>query len=190
MAASSPAVQAVSLTKVYGAVRAVDEVSFSVERGEVFSLLGPNGAGKTTTVEILECLRTPTSGDAYVMGLSLRDSSEVRKLKRIIGVLPQEFNAVDNLTVYENVLLAAAAKGAGRDYRGLVENLRLWPIELMLSFMQQVAQCIPLYYFHNALRHTLILSAPAQALASMIVVVATATLAVTTAIIAAKWRDL
>jgi ABC-2 type transport system ATP-binding protein len=122
------AVSAVGLTKVYGGVRAVDGVSFDVEAGEVFSLLGPNGAGKTTTVEILECLRTPTSGDAYIMGYSIRNRSEVGKIKKIIGVLPQEFHAVDNLTVYENVLLAAAAKKNDAGLREILEGLGLWDV--------------------------------------------------------------
>ncbi|MCS7129082.1 MAG: ABC transporter ATP-binding protein, partial [Candidatus Caldarchaeum sp.] len=115
------------LTKKYGELTAVDRVSFKVSEGEVFSLLGPNGAGKTTTVEILECLRTPTSGDAFVKGLSVRDSSIVRRIKKIIGVLPQEFNAVGNLTVYENVELAAAAKQAS-DLKQVLEDLGLWEI--------------------------------------------------------------
>ncbi|MCS7129453.1 MAG: ABC transporter ATP-binding protein, partial [Candidatus Caldarchaeum sp.] len=115
------------LTKKYGELTAVDRVSFKVSEGEVFSLLGPNGAGKTTTVEILECLRTPTSGDAFIKGLSVRDSSNVRKIKKIIGVLPQEFNAVGNLTVYENVELAAAAKKAS-DLRQVLEDLGLWEV--------------------------------------------------------------
>ncbi len=119
------AISAVGLTKIYGAVKAVDNVSFDVEVGEVFSLLGPNGAGKTTTVEILECLRTPTSGDAYIMGLSIRDKSDERKIRKLIGVLPQEFNAVDNLTVLENVKLAAAAKKSDADYKELLEGLGL-----------------------------------------------------------------
>ncbi len=128
MSTASTAVEAISLTKLYGNIRAVDGVSFDVKRGEIFSLLGPNGAGKTTTVEILECLRTPTSGEAYIMGLSIRNRSDVRKIKRLIGVLPQEFSAVDNLTVYENVLLAAATKGVGRNFRDLLEGLGLWEV--------------------------------------------------------------
>jgi ABC-2 type transport system ATP-binding protein len=128
MSPSSTAVVAISLTKLYGNIRAIDGVSFEVERGEVFSLLGPNGAGKTTTIEILECLRTPTSGEAYIMGLNIRSRSDVGKIKRIIGVLPQEFSAVDNLTVYENVLLAAAAKGVGKSFRDLLEGLGLWEV--------------------------------------------------------------
>lgn len=115
------------LTKKYGELVAVDHVSFTVHEGEVFSLLGPNGAGKTTTVEMLECLRTPDSGDAFIKGLSIRDPSNLRKIKKLIGVLPQEFNAVDNLSVYENVELAAAAKQSD-GVKDVLEALGLWEI--------------------------------------------------------------
>ncbi|MDJ0272345.1 MAG: ABC transporter ATP-binding protein [Candidatus Caldarchaeum sp.] len=121
------AVAAEELVKKYGDVTAVDGVSFKVYVGEVFSLLGPNGAGKTTTVEILECLRTPTSGEAYIKGLSVKNLGDIRKIKQIIGVLPQEFNAVDNLTVLENVQLAAVAKQAD-NVRDVLEQLGLWQI--------------------------------------------------------------
>jgi ABC-2 type transport system ATP-binding protein len=62
------------------------------------------------------------------MGLNIRSRSDVGKIKRIIGVLPQEFSAVDNLTVYENVLLAAAANGVGKSFRDLLEGLGLWEV--------------------------------------------------------------
>ncbi|MCS7142231.1 MAG: ABC transporter ATP-binding protein [Aigarchaeota archaeon] len=113
------------LTKKYGDFLAVNNVSFIVKQGEVFSLLGPNGAGKTTIVEILECLRTPTSGVALIKGMNVKDPSEVKRIKRLIGVLPQEFNAIDNLTVYENVELAASAKGS-RNVKDILEALGLW----------------------------------------------------------------
>jgi ABC-2 type transport system ATP-binding protein len=64
---SNVAIEVVTLTKRYGDLTAVNGVSFTVDRGEIFAFLGPNGAGKTTTVEMLECLRKPTSGKAYVL---------------------------------------------------------------------------------------------------------------------------
>ena len=90
-----------SLVKKYGGFTAVDGISFDVTRGEVFAFLGPNGAGKTTTVEILECLKTPTSGTVNVLGYDVR-KDEI-KIKEKIGVLPQSFNAFEWLTVYENI---------------------------------------------------------------------------------------
>ncbi len=95
------AIEVNSLVKKYGSLTAVDSISFTINKGEIFSFLGPNGAGKTTTVEILECLRKPTSGHASVLGFDIsRDQDEIKKR---IGVLPQEFNTFDSLTVRENL---------------------------------------------------------------------------------------
>ena len=90
-----------SLVKKYGNFTAVDNISLHVDRGEVFAFLGPNGAGKTTTVEVLECLKTPTSGLVSLLGLDVR--KDEMKIKEKIGVLPQSFNAFEWLTVYENI---------------------------------------------------------------------------------------
>jgi ABC-2 type transport system ATP-binding protein len=94
-----------SLVKQYGQLRAVDNVSFEVYEGEVFAFLGPNGAGKTTTVEILECIRPLTSGTARVLGYDVTRNEDVVEIKRRIGALPQEFCALDKLTVKENIEL-------------------------------------------------------------------------------------
>lgn len=90
-----------NLTKVYGDLRAVDDLSFEVRAGEVFSILGPNGAGKTTTVEIMECIRDPTSGEVNILGMNTAKQS--RNIIERIGVLPQRFDAYDLLTVRENI---------------------------------------------------------------------------------------
>ena len=90
-----------TLHKKYGDFAAVDGVSFSIRQGEIFAFLGPNGAGKTTTVEMLECLRTPTSGKITILGFDV--AREEAKIKEKIGVLPQSFNAQDWLTVKENI---------------------------------------------------------------------------------------
>ena len=90
-----------NLVKVYGEKRAVDGISFDVEEGEVFAFLGPNGAGKTTTVEIIETIRTATSGDVIIFDMDVnRNRTDI--LNRI-GVLPQQFNSFDRLTVRETV---------------------------------------------------------------------------------------
>jgi ABC-2 type transport system ATP-binding protein len=95
------AIEVRSLLKKYGSFTAVDGISFDVKKGEVFAFLGPNGAGKTTTVEILECLKAPTSGAISLLGLDLRKNEMAIKEK--IGVMPQSFNAYDWLTVGENI---------------------------------------------------------------------------------------
>jgi ABC-2 type transport system ATP-binding protein len=92
-----------SLFKVYEKLRAVDGISFEVYEGEVFAFLGPNGAGKTTTVEILECLRPITGGSARVFGYDVTKNDDVKEIKRRIGVLPQDFSALDKLSVKENI---------------------------------------------------------------------------------------
>ena len=91
------------LIKKYGELVAVDSISFDVKEGEIFSLVGPNGAGKTTTVEILECLREPTSGKAKVLGHDV--GREADKIKEKIGVMPQDFNTFERLTAEENIKL-------------------------------------------------------------------------------------
>jgi ABC-2 type transport system ATP-binding protein len=96
-----PAVRVKGLVKRYDDVLAVDGITFEVPKGQVFAFLGPNGAGKTTTVEILECLRKPTAGDAEVLGLDVR--RKAKEIRKLVGVLPQEFNTYERLTVKENI---------------------------------------------------------------------------------------
>ena len=89
------------LGKKFGNLEAVQGVSFSVLRGEIFSLLGPNGAGKTTTISMLSCLLEPTSGTAEIGGYPItNDSLRVREL---IGVVPQEIALYDELTARQNL---------------------------------------------------------------------------------------
>ena len=96
------AIEVEGLTKVYGDLRAVDNISFKVKKGEVFAFLGPNGAGKTTTVEIIEGIRNPTSGKIKVLGYDI--SKTTKEIKERIGVLPQEFISFERLTVKETLL--------------------------------------------------------------------------------------
>jgi ABC-2 type transport system ATP-binding protein len=112
------------LVKRYQDVVAVNEISFDVYRNEIFSLVGPNAAGKTTTVEILECLRKPTSGSAKVLGFDVVEDEH--EIKRKIGVMPQDFNAFDRLTVIENVELIAKIYGTREEVRRNLEALDLW----------------------------------------------------------------
>ncbi len=95
-----------NLRKVYGAVRAVDGVTFQVARGEIFGVLGPNGAGKTTTLEIIEGLRTADEGRARVLGLDPQTQREA--LVRRVGIQLQEANLPPRLKVREILTLFAA----------------------------------------------------------------------------------
>lgn len=104
-------IEVMELSKHYDEVKAVDNISFTVEEGEVFSLVGPNGAGKTTTVEILECLRKPTSGRAKVLGYDIIKDEE--KIKEKVGVMPQDFSTFERLTAKENIKLSSDIYGKG-----------------------------------------------------------------------------
>ncbi len=89
------------LTKSYGGLKAVDEVSFSVDKGEVFGLLGPNGAGRSTLISMITTLLKPDSGSITVNGYKLNgENSEIRK---ILGLVPQEIALYPTLTARENL---------------------------------------------------------------------------------------
>lgn len=123
MAINHVAIEVKSLVKKYGSLTAVDSISFTINKGEIFSFLGPNGAGKTTTAEILECLRKPTSGQASVLGFDIsRDQEEIKKR---IGVLPQEFNTFDTLTVRENLQYFAGMFKKSVDVDNLIKLVDL-----------------------------------------------------------------
>jgi len=107
------AIRIEGLTKQYKNTIAVDNLSLSVKRGELFSLLGVNGAGKTTTIKMLSCLTRPTAGDAWLEGKSvLRDTFSV---KSIIGVSPQETAVAAGLTVKENLELICGVHSFPKD---------------------------------------------------------------------------
>lgn len=98
---SEYAVEVVNLTKKFGDFTAVDGISFTIRRGEIFGFLGPNGAGKTTTIRMLLGLLRPTSGMARVLGFDVaRQPEEIRKR---IGYMSQRFSLYNDLTVSENL---------------------------------------------------------------------------------------
>ena len=97
------------LTKKYKDVVAVDNLSLSVHKGELFSLLGVNGAGKTTTIKMLSCLTQPTSGDAFLNGKSI--CKDAVAVKSIIAVSPQETAVAPGLSVRENLELMCGVHG-------------------------------------------------------------------------------
>jgi len=108
-----PAIAVDGLLKNYGQLRAVDGISFNVEKGEVFSLLGPNGAGKTTTIEILEGLRQQDGGTARV--LDLDPWNKGYDLHKKIGVIPQGFKFLDYPTPREAIAYYGALFGTKVD---------------------------------------------------------------------------
>jgi len=90
-----------NLTKKFGKFTAVDRVSFSVKKGEIFGFLGPNGAGKSTTIRMLCGIIRPTSGNGIVGGY--RIDSQPEEIKRIIGYMSQKFTLYQDLSVEENI---------------------------------------------------------------------------------------
>ena len=107
------AIELDSLRKEYRDVVAVDDLSFTVEEGELFSLLGVNGAGKTTTIKMLSTLISPTGGDAVILGKSLR--REASEIKGLIDVSTQETAVARKLTVEENLRFYAALNGLTKE---------------------------------------------------------------------------
>lgn len=106
------AIEIRELTKRFKERTAVEPLSLSIEKGELFSLLGQNGAGKTTTIRMLCCLLPPTSGDALLLGHSI--NSDPVAAKQRLNVSPQETAVAPNLTVKENLELVARIYGSGR----------------------------------------------------------------------------
>jgi len=94
-----------SLSKIFGDLKAVDDISFNVEHGEIFGFLGPNGAGKSTTMMILTTLLKPTSGQALVSGYDVK--TQPKQVRQSIGYVQQETTVDEYLTGRENLLLQA-----------------------------------------------------------------------------------
>ncbi len=106
------AVEAVELSKQFDSFTAVDRVSFTVRRGEIFGFLGPNGAGKTTTIRMLLGLITPTAGRATVLGFDI--IRQVGEIQQRIGYMSQRFSLYDDLTVAENLNFFGGTYGVRR----------------------------------------------------------------------------
>ena len=112
------------LTKRYGDLLAVNDISFTVNKGEVFALLGPNGAGKTTTVEIIDTIRTPTSGKVTLLGMDVTKNKH--DIVHRIGVLPQGFSSFDRITVRETLqYYSRLFSGMNSDVDELIELVNL-----------------------------------------------------------------
>ena len=121
-----PAIEAKELTRDYGAMRAVDHISFAVQAGEVFGFLGPNGAGKTTTLRMLTTLLEPTSGTALLNGFDI--TRQGYGARRQFGVVPEESNVYRELTGRQNLLFS------GQLYRVPKAERERRAVELVTKF--------------------------------------------------------
>ncbi len=124
-AAGAAVVEVEQLTRRFGTFVAVDHVSFTVGRGEIFGFLGPNGAGKTTTIKMLCGLLAPTSGRGRVAGFDVGTQSE--SIKRRIGYMSQLFSLYGDLTVEENIAFFSGLNGVPRERRA---ERRDWVLEM------------------------------------------------------------
>ena len=110
--ANGTIVTAENLSKTFGKLKAVDNVSFEISEGEIFGFLGPNGAGKSTTINMLTTLLKPSSGSAEVCGYNVyKNANDVR---RNVGVVPQEYTADEDMTGHQNIMLCADLYGLPR----------------------------------------------------------------------------
>jgi ABC-2 type transport system ATP-binding protein len=123
-------VKAVGLSKRFGPIAAVNDLSFNVDAGEIFGILGPNGSGKTTTIRILSCLISPTEGQASVGGFDIR--KDPMRVREAVGVLTENPSLYERLSAYENMDFFAKAYGiSDNDTRAsrikeVLEFFELW----------------------------------------------------------------
>jgi len=116
-AQAAPAVEVSDLTKAFGAVVAVDRLSFSVPQGQIAGFVGPNGSGKSTTLRILATLARQDSGMATVMGMDVRMATNMRLVRRSIGFMPDYAGLFPGMTAWEFLEFFAAAHRIPADHR-------------------------------------------------------------------------
>jgi ABC-2 type transport system ATP-binding protein len=117
-----------NLTRKFGDLTAVDNVTFKVNQGEIFGFLGPNGAGKTTTVRMLTCLISNTSGKATIGDFEIGNNADRRKIRRIVGLLPENVGLYEGMSAYKNLDFY------GRFYK-VSESARKERIEYLLKLL-------------------------------------------------------
>ena len=120
-----------NLTRKFGDLTAVDSLTLRVEKGEVFGLLGPNGAGKTTTVRMLCCLISKTSGMARIGGYEVGDGEDSLKIRKLIGLVPDDVGLYEGLTAYDNLdfygkLYGCTEQKRRENIESLLKMLGLW----------------------------------------------------------------
>ena len=148
-------IRAEGLTKCFGDFVAVDHISFSVKKGEIFGFLGANGAGKTTAMKMLCGLSKPTDGRAMVAGYDLK--WEVKNIKRSIGYMSQKFSLYEDLKVWENIRLFGGIYGMSDkeievktnqllDRLNLNEQRNMFVRSLPLGWKQKLAFSVAIFH--------------------------------------------
>ena len=140
-------IDAINLTKKFGDTIAVDGLTFHVDEGEVFGFLGPNGAEKTTTVRMLCCLIARTSGEARIAGYDVGNDADSLKIRRIIGLIPENVGLYGELSTYRNLdfyarLYERSEQQRKESIERLLRLLGLWekkdhPVETFSKGMKQ-----------------------------------------------------
>ena len=102
-------VNVTNLKKMYDEFQAVNEISFSIEQGEIFGLLGPNGAGKTSTINMMIGLSRPSGGHILIDGIDA--VKDIKKVQRIIGIIPDENNLYNEMNGFDNLCFCASLYG-------------------------------------------------------------------------------
>ena len=111
-----------NLTKYYDSFCAVDHLTMTIEKGDVFGFIGPNGAGKTTTIRILATLLKPSGGSAKIAGFDIE--RRPRDVKRLIGYMPDFFGVYDGMRLYEYLdFFAAAYKIDRKKRKGMINDV-------------------------------------------------------------------
>ena len=124
-------IDAENLTRMFGDVKAVDNVTFHVDKGEIFGFLGPNGAGKTTTVRMLCCLISKTGGEAHIGGFDVGNEKDSLKIRKIIGLVPDNVGLYGELSAYKNLdfygkLYECSESQRKENIERLLEMLGIW----------------------------------------------------------------
>jgi ABC-2 type transport system ATP-binding protein len=108
-------IEVYNLSKQFGDFKAVKDVSFSIEAGEIFGFLGPNGSGKTTTINMLTGLARPTSGSIRIAGQD--GIMNIKRVQQIIGIVPDESNLYEDLSGFDNLVFCASLYGISKNNR-------------------------------------------------------------------------
>src|SRR5581483_1299929 len=105
----NPVIELIGLTKLYGSLKAVDNLSLTIEKGEIYGLLGPNGAGKTTTILMMLGLTEPTAGTVTVCGYNA--TSQPVAVKQKVGYMPDNLGFYDSMNALDNLMYMARLNG-------------------------------------------------------------------------------